>query len=155
MTALVESIESAADVQAGDIAASLGGTVSDQLPAGLGRRPWPDDGRVGVKVTHRLGALRTALDAVDELVPDAVVRAQVGSGVLWLSTDRTDVGWLEPLRVRVADLDGQVVVVEAPAEVKQAIDTWGPVRGLALMRRIKDQFDPDHRMAPGCFVGGI
>jgi glycolate oxidase FAD binding subunit len=32
---------------------------------------------------------------------------------------------------------------------------WGPVGGLALMRRVKDQFDPGHRFAPGRFVGGI
>jgi len=27
--------------------------------------------------------------------------------------------------------------------------TYGPVPGAALMRAIKDQFDPDHRMFPG------
>jgi glycolate oxidase FAD binding subunit len=32
---------------------------------------------------------------------------------------------------------------------------WGPARGVAVMRRIKEQFDPDHRMSPGRFVGGI
>jgi glycolate oxidase FAD binding subunit len=39
--------------------------------------------------------------------------------------------------------------------VKQRVDVWGPARGLDVMRRIKDQFDPDHRMSPGRFVGGI
>ena len=42
-----------------------------------------------------------------------------------------------------------------PPEVKQAVDVWGPVPALDLMRRVKDQFDPDHRLAPGRFVGGI
>ena len=41
------------------------------------------------------------------------------------------------------------------AEVKQAVDVWGPVAALELMRRVKDQFDPEHRLAPGRFVGGI
>ena len=38
---------------------------------------------------------------------------------------------------------------------RQAVDVWGPVPALDLMRRVKDQFDPDHRLAPGRFVGGI
>jgi len=29
------------------------------------------------------------------------------------------------------------------------------VPSLPLMRAVKDQFDPGHRMAPGRFVGGI
>ena len=48
-----------------------------------------------------------------------------------------------------------MVVLDAPAAVKKALDVWGPVRGLDLMRRVKDQFDPTHRLAPGRFVGGI
>jgi glycolate dehydrogenase FAD-binding subunit len=48
-----------------------------------------------------------------------------------------------------------VVVLRAPAEVMGAIDMWGPVPSLGLMRSVKDQFDPDHRMAPGRFAGGI
>ncbi len=38
---------------------------------------------------------------------------------------------------------------------RPAVDVWGPVPALDLMRRVKDQFDPDHRLAPGRFVGGI
>ncbi|MFZ5850300.1 MAG: FAD-binding oxidoreductase, partial [Actinomycetota bacterium] len=59
------------------------------------------------------------------------------------------------LRARLADVDGSVVVLAAPPEVRAALDVWGPVRGLDLMHRVKDQFDPDHRLAPGRFVGGI
>jgi glycolate oxidase FAD binding subunit len=47
------------------------------------------------------------------------------------------------------------VVVCAPAAVRDAVDVWGPVPSLALMRAVKDQFDPEHRMAPGRFAGGI
>jgi len=47
------------------------------------------------------------------------------------------------------------VVLHAPAEVRAAVDLWGPVPALGLMRAVKDQFDPGHRMAPGRFAGGI
>ncbi len=39
--------------------------------------------------------------------------------------------------------------------MRALVDSWGPVAGLDLMRRLKEEFDPDHRMAPGRFVGGI
>jgi glycolate oxidase FAD binding subunit len=47
------------------------------------------------------------------------------------------------------------VVVHAPASVSDLVDVWGPVPALPLMRAVKDQFDPGHRMAPGRFAGGI
>jgi len=50
---------------------------------------------------------------------------------------------------------GSVVVLHAPAGVRAAADVWGPVPAAGLMRAIKDQFDPEHRMAPGRFAGGI
>jgi glycolate oxidase FAD binding subunit len=50
---------------------------------------------------------------------------------------------------------GSVVVLHAPAQVRAAVDVWGPVPSLGLMRAVKNQFDPEHRMAPGRFAGGI
>ncbi|HEX2821470.1 MAG TPA: FAD-binding oxidoreductase [Streptosporangiaceae bacterium] len=47
---------------------------------------------------------------------------------------------------------GSVVVLAAPAPVLAAAGAdgvYGPVPGAPLMRAIKDQFDPDHRMFPG------
>jgi glycolate oxidase FAD binding subunit len=47
------------------------------------------------------------------------------------------------------------VVVYAPPAARDMMDLWGKVPALPLMRAVKDQFDPGHRMAPGRFVGGI
>jgi glycolate oxidase FAD binding subunit len=47
------------------------------------------------------------------------------------------------------------VVLHATAEVRDLVDLWGPVPSLALMRAVKDQFDPGQLMAPGRFAGGI
>ncbi|HEY2579805.1 MAG TPA: hypothetical protein VGI74_26130 [Streptosporangiaceae bacterium] len=42
-----------------------------------------------------------------------------------------------------------------PPEPADGRNLWGPIPGAALMRSVKDQFDPGHRMAPGRFAGGI
>jgi len=47
------------------------------------------------------------------------------------------------------------VVRYAPQEVREGVDMWGPIPALGLMRRVKDQFDPAHRLSPGRFAGGI
>ena len=62
---------------------------------------------------------------------------------------------LDRLRRTCTARGGSAVVVDAPADVKSGLDVWGPVPALDLMRRVKDQFDPDHRLAPGRFVGGL
>ena len=46
-------------------------------------------------------------------------------------------------------------VLHAPAAVLDAVDVWGPVSALSLMQAVKDRFDPEHRLAPARFVGGI
>jgi glycolate oxidase FAD binding subunit len=68
--------------------------------------------------------------------------------------------WVErviiPLRQQVATEGGSVVVERCAPALKDATDVWGPVdeSALAVMRRIKDEFDPDRVLNPGRFVGG-
>ena len=62
---------------------------------------------------------------------------------------------VEWLRAEAVRAGGHAVVLTAPAPVRERVDLWGPVAGLALMRRVKQQFDPGARFAPGRFVGGI
>ncbi|WP_067132640.1 FAD-binding oxidoreductase [Microtetraspora malaysiensis] len=90
---------------------------------------------------------------------DAAVRGSLASAVLRVAlpaeTDPAAAAALvSALRAELADA-GRVVVLSAPEPVARRVDTWGHVGGLALMRRIKDRFDPDRRMSPGRFVGGI
>jgi glycolate oxidase FAD binding subunit len=59
------------------------------------------------------------------------------------------------LRASASSYAGSVVVLTAPPATRDALDMWGPVPGLALMRRLKDELDPPHRFSPGRFVGGI
>jgi glycolate oxidase FAD binding subunit len=154
-----ETVAPAADAQAQalvDLAG--GGEITESAAPVFGMRPW-NAGDIALKLTHRLSALSAVLDAVRRRVPDARVAAHAGSGVAhvgWQPTGSTPAATvLDELRSEVARHDGTVVVVDAPSDLKAELDVWGRVDGLEVMRRIKAQFDPDGRMSPGRFVGGI
>ena len=60
------------------------------------------------------------------------------------------------IRRRLDGSDVHAVVQKASTEVKREIDVWGPAgAALPLMRRVKEMFDPQGRMSPGRFVGGL
>jgi glycolate oxidase FAD binding subunit len=51
---------------------------------------------------------------------------------------------------------GHVIVLGAPAILKQNVDVWGtPTPALPIMREIKRQFDPNNLLNPGRFVAAI
>jgi glycolate oxidase FAD binding subunit len=129
-------------------------TVREEAPAGWSSYPW-GDGDTALKLTTVLSGLRAVLETAREA--GAVVRGSAGSGVLYAAVADPEraVAAVDRLRATCARHQGSVVVVDGPPEVKQAVDVWGPVAAVDLMRRVKDQFDPDHRLSPGRFVGGI
>jgi FAD/FMN-containing dehydrogenase len=49
----------------------------------------------------------------------------------------------------------RAVVVYAPDDVRDVTDAHGPVPSLALLRAVKDEFDPEHRMAPGRLADAV
>ena len=63
------------------------------------------------------------------------------------------------IQERAQALGGTVVVEHCPLAVKAGIDVWGggpALEGeLAIMRRIKDKFDPAGILNPGRFMGGL
>jgi len=61
------------------------------------------------------------------------------------------------LRAFVAPDGGSVVVERGPAALRTRVDPWGPVPppALALMRALKQEFDPRRTLNPGRFVAGI
>ncbi len=60
------------------------------------------------------------------------------------------------LRGHCVAAGGHLVLEKAPLAVKQGLDVWGyHAPAVALMRRIKSQFDPKGLLNPGRFVGGI
>jgi glycolate oxidase FAD binding subunit len=49
------------------------------------------------------------------------------------------------------------MVLAGPRAIRAAVDPWGPVTpaALAVMQRLKSEFDPRRILNPGRFVGGI
>jgi len=116
------------------------------------------------QLTAVLTAIRAAADAV---ALDPGICGSAAAGVLDVSVPASAaaVAVADFVAVLRAGLEGladglppsraSAVVLCAPPAVRDAVDMWGPVPSLALMRAVKDQFDPGHRMAPGRFAGGI
>jgi glycolate oxidase FAD binding subunit len=125
-----------------------------------------------IRIGFWSGALHAVLDALDSAAAAAGLAPPAGgspgAGVLYAAVDSLAepaavAAFAEALRAAVGGVPaaglpparGSVVVLTAPPKVRGAVDMWGPVPGAALMRSVKDQFDPGHRMAPGRFAGGI
>lgn len=125
-------------------AAKLGGEVTEEAPPWWGTMP-------DAPITLKLGVPISKVPEI--LASGAAVRGSAGTGVLYAGA--ADITEVEALRAHCVRLEAHAIVLAAPPGVREILDMWGPTPGLALMRRIKDQFDPGHRFAPGRFVGGI
>ena len=120
-----------------------GASASGTPPAWWGRYP---EGDVLLEVQGKPTDLTGLLT-----VRDTWLRGSAGSGIWFLGTSA------EAAPRVVAKLREHLptVVRQAPLELHETLDLWGPTPALSLMRRVKDQFDPDHRLSPGRFIGGI
>ena len=140
-----------------------GATARDHAPDWWGAEPLVG-GEVLLKVTHEIAGLAHLLTAMDHACAATGLTAHLRGSV---AVGAVTVGLAGPadahalaacvanLRERATTFGGSVVVLQAPADLKADIDVWGPVGGLQLMRAVKRQFDPEGRLAPGRFVGGI
>jgi glycolate oxidase FAD binding subunit len=112
---------------------------------------------VVVRVSAAPAELERVLSAARDAGATLVGRA--GLGLSWLRLDALDdataVARVQALREALEP--APVVVLDAPAAVRDAVDPWGPVEPvhLALLRSVKARFDPTGACAPGLFVGGI
>jgi glycolate oxidase FAD binding subunit len=128
---------------------------------------WPGAPRSGagetlIRVSFWVSALPRVLDAIEAAAATAEVSpataGSAGAGVLYLRVDAPAAAvarFVGALRRDVAGERGAVAVLAAPAAVRDELaglgGMSGPVPGLALMRAVKDRFDPGHRLAPGRF----
>jgi len=135
-------------------------SVAEAAPARWGVLP---GAATVIRVSFWVSALGPVLDALAAAGADAGVRPAVsgpaGAGALYAcldpgTSDEDAVRFVTALRERAAGAlgsagprGGVAVLAASPAVFAAGAD--GAIPGLALMRAVKDQFDPDHRMFPG------
>jgi glycolate oxidase FAD binding subunit len=87
-------------------------------------------------------------------VQDALIHAGSGLGVLRFETATAET--LLQIRRGCEAKGGFLTVLAAPIALKQELDVWGYTgSAIDLMRRIKQQFDPQNILSPNRFVDGI
>jgi glycolate oxidase FAD binding subunit len=173
---LLEGTEEGVAARALRMAGLLGPAETSLAPPPWWRGVPSAAGGTLIRVSCWVSALPTVLDAVDAAAREAgvspAIAGSAGAGVLYLSlgadvADGANVaagaagaagasaGFVRGLRAALSGQRGGVVVLSAPAAVREALSGYGGMAGsvpaLALMRAVKDQFDPGHRMAPGRF----
>jgi glycolate oxidase FAD binding subunit len=115
--------------------------------------------RSGEGTVVRVSALRSELATVIRAAEpaEAWVVGRAGLGLWWVTLPPrppVDVAAaVEELRAAVAPRP--CVVLDAPGDVRAALDVWGDPRSLGLLQRVKERFDPGGACNPGIFVGGI
>ena len=110
------------------------------------------------------GALTVIRAAAAGNAVAAGIEGSAGAGVLDVKVPAESPAaavarFVAALRAELARLSAlgvpRAVVVYAPEEVRNLTDTHGPMPSLALMRAVKDEFDPEHRMAPGRLADAV
>lgn len=121
--------------------------------------------KAGVILTKVGEALRQGEDIAAKQGLQAAVISEAGTGIVryYLRAEGAGAdrfarlaGAVASLRAFAVEARGSLVVLDAPPEVKAAVDVWGAVgSGFARMRGLKEQFDPRGVLNPGRFVGGL
>jgi glycolate oxidase FAD binding subunit len=105
-----------------------------------------------VRIAARPSEIARVLRAADACGGTLVGRAALGKSYVELQPDGLS---------RLAEhlpRGANVVVLDAPAALRNTVDRWGPLPQaplLSLMRNVKARFDPANACNPGIFVGGI
>ena len=156
--------------------AKAGGGDGETLDGEAQRRFWAavtdydaGKGAVVLKASVLLSKVAPAMDLGERLAAryglHVAAISEAGTGVvryyLRAEGDGTDgtarlAESVKTVRAFATEAKGSLVVLEAPVEVKAAVDVWGPVgKGLGLMQALKAEFDPDRILNPGRFAGGL
>jgi glycolate oxidase FAD binding subunit len=141
-------------------------TAPASAPPGCwGWVPLGGDDATLLRVSFWVSALAVVLEAIDAAARETGLRPSVmgsaGAGALYVTLPAAEASggvvarFVGRVRAALPAGRGGAVLLSAPAAVRAALagdgGLAGATPGLALMRAVKDQFDPGHRMAPGRF----
>ena len=166
----VASVEEAVTTQAAalaDLASREGGefrsipsSAWETLGAAL-------DAQVLLRLAGEARRIAAWLGRVEELAAtaglDVAGVGQAGHGVLQVAVRGVESApslgrdLVARLREELRAEGGSVVVERAPVALKSDLDVWGPIQSesMAIMERLKREFDPDGILNPGRFAGGL
>jgi glycolate oxidase FAD binding subunit len=168
--AFESSVPAAVEAQATALLALLDGLDLSPQPSSRARgagasTPFLREGRgqgVRLKCSVVLTEVVPWLAALEQAAAEAGLaaawRAHAGHGLIFASltgADDTLIVAVEVLRAAASAGQGSLVVLDAPPALAARLDMWGPSPALALMRRVKAQFDPHATLNPGRFLGRI
>lgn len=80
----------------------------------------------------------------------ARIHAGSGIGIVHLDGDRNTPDQLRAIRTYCQSAAGYLMILEAPVDWKTTMNVWGLTGDVTLlMSRLRNQFDPQHRLSPG------
>jgi glycolate oxidase FAD binding subunit len=146
------------------------GSACEPLDEAAARAFWSrhDELRTVAPVRAKLAALPAHIERMAADILPGLLAALPDPGFLWYATlglgflsgssadAASEAGAILAARERLAGLGGTLILQAAPAAIRERVDVWGqPPPALALMRSVKNRLDPQARLSPGRFVGGI
>jgi glycolate oxidase FAD binding subunit len=138
----------------------LQNSLHGQFWAGIRDFPLPSD-RLVFRLTVPRASIADAITTIenwqaDECRPAIVADAVAGTAWIAAPPSQPAANQFPKLVALAREQRGHVAMLVAPLELKQSVDVWGsPPPALALMRKIKEQFDPLGLLNPGRYVSAI
>lgn len=157
---------SAASVEVMEVAPEAREAVRREL-ADFPAATAPAAGRVSLRISLRSSDVarfcQMVLEQADGHGVQVAWQSSAGNGLLHVHLDwpqapdpQVQGAWIHQLCRGAEAIQGHLVVTAAPPALKPYLPVWGAARDdFFLMRRVKEQMDPDRILNPGRFVGRL